>query len=31
MASNRIKGLTVEIGGDTTKLGEALKKRGEEE
>ena len=25
MASNRIKGLTVEIGGDTTKLGEALK------
>ena len=25
MATNRIKGLTVEIGGDTTKLGEALK------
>ena len=25
MASNRIKGLTVEIGGDTTKLGKALK------
>lgn len=24
MASNRIKGLTVEIGGDTTKLGKAL-------
>lgn len=25
MATNRIKGLTVEIGGDTTKLGDALK------
>lgn len=25
MATNKIKGLTVEIGGDTTKLGEALK------
>jgi phage-related minor tail protein len=24
MASNKIKGLTVEIGGDTTKLGKAL-------
>ncbi len=24
MASNMIKGLTVEIGGDTTKLGKAL-------
>lgn len=24
MASNRIKGLTIEIGGDTTKLGQAL-------
>lgn len=24
MASNRIKGLTIEIGGDTTKLGKAL-------
>ena len=24
MASNTIKGLTVEIGGDTTKLGKAL-------
>lgn len=26
MASNTIKGLTVEIGGDTTKLGDALEK-----
>ena len=25
MAANRIKGITVEIGGDTTKLSEALK------
>ena len=25
MASSRIKGITIEIGGDTTKLGEALK------
>ena len=25
MASNTIKGLTVEIGGDTTKLGKAIK------
>lgn len=25
MANNRIRGLTVEIGGDTTKLGQALK------
>ena len=25
MASKTIKGLTVEIGGDTTKLGKALK------
>ena len=24
MANNKIKGLTVEIGGDTTKLGKAL-------
>ena len=24
MAANNIKGLTVEIGGDTTKLGKAL-------
>ena len=24
MASNKIKGITVEIGGDTTKLGNAI-------